>query len=65
MFTSLFWQPQVIPVYEVALFLLPIFEYTEHWTEYSEHWNVYFKWIDYLEYELYRNQAFFLSQIAN
>ena len=34
-------------------------EYTEHWTEYSEHWNVYFKWTDYLEYELYRNQAFF------
>ena len=36
-------------------------EYTEHWTEYSEHWTVYFKWTDYLEYELHHNQAFFFK----
>lgn len=34
-------------------------EYTEHWTEYTEHWTVYFKWTDYLEYELHRNPSFF------
>ena len=32
----------------------------------KEHWTVYFKWADYLAYELYLNQAVFLkSQIAN